>query len=84
MTVNYTRRIAQSVYGLDQGLHNRIIVITFPVGARDLPLCEMLQSGSGAQSDPWAVGTEVSFSAVNRPGSKADHSTQSSVEAKNK
>jgi len=77
--MNYTRRIAQSVYGLDQGLYNQIIVVTFPVGARYLSICEMVQSGSGAQSEPWTVGTEVSFSAVNRPESKADHSPQSSV-----
>jgi len=82
--MNYTRQIAQSLYGLDQGLYNRIIVVTFPAGARYLYVCEMVQSGAGAQSVPWTVGTEVSFSAVNRPGSKADHPPKSSVEAKNK
>jgi hypothetical protein len=82
--MNYTRRKARSVYGLDQGLYNLIIVVTFPVGAKYLSVCEMVQSCSGAQSDPWTVGTEVCFSAVNRPGNKADHSPQSSVEVKNK
>jgi len=53
MTMNYTRRIAQSVFGLDQGLYNRIIEVTFPVEASYLYLsvCEMVQSGSGAKSD---------------------------------
>jgi len=82
--MNYTRRIAQSVYGLDQGLYNRIIVATFPLGARYLSVCEMVQSGSGTHSDLWAVGTEGFFSAVNRPGSKTEHSPQSSAKAKNK
>ena len=51
--MNYTRRIAQSVFGLDQGLYNRIIEVTFPVEASYLYLsvCEMVQSGSGAKSD---------------------------------
>jgi hypothetical protein len=53
--------------------------VRFPVGARDVSVIHIIQTGSGAQSPIQSIPGEV----VKRSGHEADHSPPSSAEDKN-
>jgi hypothetical protein len=54
----------------------------FPAGAGNFSLHHRFQKGSGAHTASYPIGTRDSFPGVKRPGREADHSPQSSAEAK--
>jgi hypothetical protein len=57
--------------------------VQFLAGAGNFSLRHRVQTGSGADSASYPVGTKGSFPGVKRPGRAADHSHPSSAEVKN-
>jgi hypothetical protein len=54
-----------------------------PAGAGNFSLQNRVQTGSGAHTASYPMGTRGSFPVVERPGREADHSPPSSAEVKN-
>jgi hypothetical protein len=67
-----------TVYGLD----DRMIGIRFPAEARNFSLPHHVQTGSGAHSASYPMGTGGSFAGVKRPVREADHLPPYSAEVK--
>jgi hypothetical protein len=58
-------------------------MVRVPVGARDFSQLHCVQTGYGAHTASYPIGTGVSFPGVMRPGREAVHSRPYSAEVKN-
>jgi hypothetical protein len=68
----------------DDGLDNRAIEVRSPTEAEDFSSSLCVQTGSGAHTASYPMGTGSSFpEGKARPGRDADHSPPSSAEVKN-
>jgi hypothetical protein len=67
----------------DYGLNDRMNGVRLPAGAGNLSLPHRVQTGSGAHSASYPMGTRVLYLGVKRSGRKADHSPPSTAEVKN-
>jgi hypothetical protein len=78
-------RSRDSAVGIATGyaLDGRRAEIRVPVKAKFFPY-PFVQTGPGAHSASYPMGTEVSFPGVKRPGSEARHSPPTSDDDENK
>jgi hypothetical protein len=77
-------RIAQLVWRLSYGLNDADSGVRFPAGAGKFSVLHPIQTGSGAHSAFYIMGTGGSFPVKGgeRPGRETDHSPHSSADVK--
>jgi hypothetical protein len=80
----FSLKSRDSSFGIatDHWLDDRMIGVRFPVGSGNFSLRHFIQTGSGAHTASYPMGTRGSFPEGKAAGREADHSPPSSAEVK--